>query len=409
MLLKDEHPELAKYWNHKRNDELGLAFKDVTSGSGKKVWWKCERGHEWQAAPYNVSKGQGCPFCSNRRVLKGFNDLETLNPELAAEWNYTKNGNLKPSDVIAGSTKTVWWKCPKGHEWKARIYSRNKNHSCPICNMYKITSVPEKAIVYYLRKAGFQVEENKKIDGKKEVDIFIPSKSIAIEYDGQYWHEDIDRDIKKNQLCSSLGIMLLRVREPLLPKLNSTSVDFVVDKITSDYSYLKPAIIWVLHYLGVDESDVDIPRDIQEIYDLYNDSTVIESIKTFPGISEKWDYEKNVVNIESVSRWSRMKAWWKCVDCGYSYMRTVSSECNGAKCPKCASTELIVGYNDLATVRQDLLKLWNYEKNGATEPSSITPSSNKKVWWKCPKGHEWETAPHDILDDIHCPYCTKEK
>jgi hypothetical protein len=66
--------------------------------------------------------------------LKGFNDLETINPELVKQWHPTKNGDLKPSDVVSGSKKKVWWICNEGHEWEASILNRaKKNSGCPHC------------------------------------------------------------------------------------------------------------------------------------------------------------------------------------------------------------------------------------------------------------------------------------
>ena len=60
-------------------------------------------------------------------------DLATLNPQLANEWDYEKNGELKPEDFTCGSDKKVWWKCEKGHEWQATINNRNNGTGCPIC------------------------------------------------------------------------------------------------------------------------------------------------------------------------------------------------------------------------------------------------------------------------------------
>ena len=68
------------------------------------------------------------------KLVKGVNDLETLNPTLAEEWNYEKNGTLTPDQVTAGSNKKVWWKCKFGHEWEAIVGSRSKGHGCPFCS-----------------------------------------------------------------------------------------------------------------------------------------------------------------------------------------------------------------------------------------------------------------------------------
>ena len=133
--LQTVNPILAKEWNYEKN--TGLSPMDVMPNSDKKVWWKCSEGHEWQAMISNRNKGRGCPFCSGRYAVKGTNDLQTVNPILAKEWNYEKNNGLTPMDVTPGSNKKVWWKCCKGHEWQATIYNRNKGNGCPICRKNK--------------------------------------------------------------------------------------------------------------------------------------------------------------------------------------------------------------------------------------------------------------------------------
>ena len=98
-----DNPTLMAEWNWEKNNELGLDPKTLTCGSGKKVWWKCSKGHEWQATIASRNGGNSCPYCSGRYSIKGENDLLTLNPDLAKEWNYKKNGNLKPEDFTANS------------------------------------------------------------------------------------------------------------------------------------------------------------------------------------------------------------------------------------------------------------------------------------------------------------------
>lgn len=133
--LATVNPKLAAEWNSENNGTLKP--QDVTKSSGRKVWWRHVLSdgsvHEWQATIASRSDGHGCPFCSNIRVLPGFNDLATINPELAAEWSPLKNGVLKPSDVLSGSNKKIWWRCSKGHEWQATVSSRIEGRGCPYC------------------------------------------------------------------------------------------------------------------------------------------------------------------------------------------------------------------------------------------------------------------------------------
>ena len=72
-----------------------------------------------------------------KKVLKGYTDLQTVNPALAKEWNYEKNNGLTPADVMPNSDKKVWWICSKGHEWQVRIQSRNRGCGCPECAKQK--------------------------------------------------------------------------------------------------------------------------------------------------------------------------------------------------------------------------------------------------------------------------------
>ena len=64
------------------------------------------------------------PYCGDRKVLKGYNDLRTTHPKIVREWNKERNGDLKPTDVLASSNKRVWWKCKEGHEWSGLIANR---------------------------------------------------------------------------------------------------------------------------------------------------------------------------------------------------------------------------------------------------------------------------------------------
>lgn len=106
----------------------------VATNSGKKVWWKCKKEHEWKSSISNRTSGNGCPICVNKQVVKGYNDLAIINPILAKEWNYEKNDDLKPDMVTANSGKKVWWKCLKcNYEWQAIIANRNRGRGCPNC------------------------------------------------------------------------------------------------------------------------------------------------------------------------------------------------------------------------------------------------------------------------------------
>ena len=102
----------------------------VGPGSHRNIIWKGKCGHEWSAVIKNRVAGAGCPYCSHNKVLAGFNDLETLYPEVAKEWS-DRNLPLLPSQVTAFANKKVWWKCSEGHEWFTLISTRSSGSKCP--------------------------------------------------------------------------------------------------------------------------------------------------------------------------------------------------------------------------------------------------------------------------------------
>lgn len=124
---------LAAQWDAARNGTL--TPEQVTPASNRKARWRCEKGHSFQAVIASRANGSGCPYCTNKKVLAGFNDLATAEPKIAAEWHPTLNGALTPGMVTAGSRKKVWWQCSCGHIWSARIGARTgaQRSGCPVC------------------------------------------------------------------------------------------------------------------------------------------------------------------------------------------------------------------------------------------------------------------------------------
>ena len=130
------YPKIAAQWHPSRNG--GLKPGDVTVGSNKRVWWKCEKGadHVWFAmVSVRAGRGSGCPFCKGKKASR-VSCLAARYPEIASEWHPTKNGDLKPVDVTVGTRRKVWWRCSQNrrHVWQASIQKRTKRQqTCPSC------------------------------------------------------------------------------------------------------------------------------------------------------------------------------------------------------------------------------------------------------------------------------------
>ena len=68
LTLYESYPALSTEWHLTKNGDL--TPKDVTPGSNKKVWWRCNKGHEWAAIINNRVHGTGCPVCARQKRVK---------------------------------------------------------------------------------------------------------------------------------------------------------------------------------------------------------------------------------------------------------------------------------------------------------------------------------------------------
>ncbi len=129
------YPRIAAEWDFDKND---LAPKDVSKTYHEKVWWRCSVCNRSWSQPvfsrvkYRNRKYNGCPACKRRRKLKE-RSLLVEKPELVKEWDFDKN-TLLPEDVFSSENIMIWWKCEKGHSWKAHLYMRSwRKTTCPHC------------------------------------------------------------------------------------------------------------------------------------------------------------------------------------------------------------------------------------------------------------------------------------
>ena len=341
------YPEVAVQWHPIKNGDL--TPDDIGSNSSSKVWWICKEGHEWQAqVRHRAIGGNGCPYCSGRYPVKGVNDLETIYPELAKEWNQNKNGKITPREVTAHSSKKVWWRCEKGHEWQAAVCHRAKNHSgCPYCSgRYPVKGENDLETLYpdlvkewnYGKNGSFSPSDCKAGSNKKV---------WWICSEGHEWQTLVYHRTSRGTGCPYC------------------SGNIVIPGTT----------------------------DLQTL---------------FPEISCEFDVGKNggITPVEICAK-SGKKIWWLCGK-GHSWQAPVISRTNlGAGCPICAGQRTLPRANDLATLRPDLAAEWHPSKNRNFKPSDCTVSSGRKIWWRCKEGHEWQSvvSARTGKDNCGCPYC----
>ena len=431
--IETKNVSLASELHPTKNGDLKPS--DIAIGSSKKVWWLGSCGHEWESTPKNRASGNGCPFCSGRIPIVGVNDLQTLSPIVAKEWDYDKNKGLLPSDFTNGSSRKVWWKCSKGHSWKTSIAHRTTGEGCPICRGEKSTSFPEQAILYYVKKLFFDAKNRYKPqwlrnkDSYGEIDIFIPSIKVGIEYDGFYYHVNAERDIQKDNQCNSHGIKLYRIREPKCPELNSTSICINIPSTKGKY-YYESAIIELIHILSCEynkslESGVNIKRDYTDILNSYEHLTSQKSVALIdPYLVEEWDLEKNGnITPYNTSYGSARMIWWKCKNCGNSWQDSPKHRHKGRGCPNCAKEKRITTRTKKRLEEVDSFQTWcfshgeygqqllnEWSKDNTILPTDITYGSSKPVNWVCSKcGSQWMAPPGRRIYGSGCLECSYKK
>ena len=335
---------LLDEWDAERN--LPLTPQAVTYGSHTPVWWRCENGHEWEAVVYTRTHGSGCPFCAGKKAQAGFNDLATQYPELARQWDYTKNIPVLPADVTTGSHRLVWWKCEKGHSWRASIHSRASGCGCPVC-------------------AGRQILVG-------ENDLATVDPELAQEWDttrnGKLTPQDVLPGTEKK-------------------------------------------VWWVCEHGHHWRAAVSARTNRQSGCPYCSGKLVLTGFNDLasqnPVLAAQWDAERNgTLTPQQVTLTSNRKAWWIC-EKGHNFQAVIASRANGTGCPYCTNKKVLAGFNDLATVEPRIAAEWHPTLNGSLTPEMVTAGSRKKVWWECPLGHVWKAAiyPRTGAKKCGCPVC----
>lgn len=269
------------------------------------------------------------------------------NKELMSEWDYEKNIDLDPKILTSGSNKKAWWICKLcGHKWCTAIHHRAiGKQDCPKCR-------------YIFKK---KIKSNLTITHPKV---------------NQYWL------FEKNGL--------------LKPDL------------FSQYAYQN--VWWKCPDCGYEWNE-KIKNQVKKLAWCPHCKKGIKDLASFaPELMKEWHLTKNTVDPHRIPYGSNSYVWWKCSKCGYEWKSRVTNRSILKRgCPCCSEPVRIIvpGKNDLKTKFPHIAKEWHLTKNGNLLPEHVSSGTRKKVWWKCPLGHEYQasinhrTAPNGT----GCPIC----
>ena len=385
--LSETHPELAK-------EAHGWDPTTESAGSGKRLEWKCEKGHNWFTTIYKrTGEKTGCPICSNSSVLEGFNDLATTHPEIAKEaygWD--------PKTVVAGSGKKFQWKCKKSHVWISSVDNRvSRVRGCPICsNRIAFSGFNDLASVHpELAKQAHGWDPKTVVAGS--------SKKLEWKCDkGHLWFATIHNRSGNKSNCpvcvnqkTLIGFNDLATTHPEIAK---EAYGWDPKTVIAGTNKKLNWICSLGHIYRTKGSDRLLNKNCpycanQKIMVGYNDLST-----TYPELAKQahgWDPKTVVAG-------SSKKLEWKC-DKGHLWFATGSSRSKrNSGCPFCSNNSVLESFNDLASLYPHLAK----QAHG-WDPKTVIAGSRKRLEWKCEKGHTWfATVDSRVSKNTECPVCT---
>ena len=459
--LKEKSPEAATMWHPKKN---GMLTPDLVPwDSREEVWWIYEYDDEftgkhfvfeWMAKVYNMAKYPSCPYLTNKKVWPGFNDLRTKYPDIAAQWHPTKNGDLTPDTVVAGSRAYAWWFLPYDDpdtgkhfefEWEAKIFARTVNHTgCPYLTGKAVwpgyndlqTKYPEIAAQWHPTKNGDLTPDKVIAGSEKRVWWLLPydDPETGLHFDFE-WEADIGSRTKNNLGCPYLsnsavwpGYNDLQTKCPEIaaqwhPTKNG---DLTPDKVLAGshehawwfLPYDDPEtgrhfdFEWETSINARTSSNTGCPYlSNSALWPGYNDLQT-----KYPEIAAQWHPTKNGdMTPDKVLAGSQQWAAWlmpyddpatgKHFD--FEWDSRIKDRIKSPTCPYLLNFRVWPGYNDLKSCHPEIAKEWNESRN-RTSPDKVLKTSIHKAWWICPYGHEWWTSVAVRTSrGSGCPKCSK--
>lgn len=312
----------------------------------------CTNGHTFDYLPPAVLPAHmtetmfepSCGKCTERRVRPGTNDVQTLSPVVASQFDVLRNGGLTAADVANSSSIKYWWTCANGHSHNVSPSKKTlRSYNCPICSNRTprsganclLTTHPELAAMW---ADGWS-------DNLSPSTITAGSKIIAT------WR------------CNNGHLFRGRIHE-----LMDGTVECRICKV---------------------------PRILN-----YDDSLAA----TCPEAAERWHPEYNkTLTPRDVTRGERRWVWWLCEQ-GHVEKARIDKISLGQKCRVCSSRKLKKGFNDLATV-EPVLSLELHPYLNRQQADEMFPSDHA-LHWKClVNKHVHVQTTQNRRSSKGCPMC----
>lgn len=177
----------------------------------------CREHGEFRQSPQAHTTGQGCPVCANNdRIAR--NKLGIIDFDSFVERARATHGDTYTyfQEGYAGVNADVSMECKQHGAFEQRGADHLDGSRCPVCA--RTISLGQKELYEFIKNLCPDAEDNYSYGvGRKQVDIFIPSLMLAVEFDGIYFHSTAFKTpsahLKKRKELESRGISLIRIFE----------------------------------------------------------------------------------------------------------------------------------------------------------------------------------------------------
>lgn len=390
LSLSKTHPKLAK-------ETDGWDATLFTAGSGRPMKWKCKVGHTWIAKIQNRAGDDknGCPYCGNKKILPGFNDLKTKFPAIAAEAD-----GWDPLKIHPGTHTKFSWICKLGHRYQNSPSQRtNRGTGCPYCSGKKVLK-------------GFNDLLTTHPNVAKQANGWDPT-TISAGVKGKFswkcsenhiWNASVpNRALKKSGCPFCIGRKVEKGFNDLKsthPLLSNEAVDWNPETLSKG-SHTK--VKWACKF-GHTWFASPNSRTSKN-----SGCPVCAGISVIPGINDletthpEIALEANGWDPSLYYHGSEKKLEWVCVS-GHKFKSSLKHRSvRGQGCPYCSGNKVLKGFNDLKTRFPDIAA-----ESFGWDPATVLSGSGKKYKWKCNCGHTWKTSVSLRTSAFTgCPSCAK--
>lgn len=383
--LESKDPSLASEAN-------GWDPSKVTASSSKKLSWRCSLEHVWEATvAHRTNMKSGCPYCAGKKVLVGFNDLATTDPELSKEaegWD--------PRTLSRGTAIKRNWKCSVGHIWADSPNHRTRGDGCPICSNHQV-------LVGFNDLASTNPELIPFIDG------WDPTSVTAKSDKRRNWKCSLGHKWNAQVKGLTLGTRcpVCSGREVLIGynDLKSTHPELALEAFEFDPESVSAGSNKLMRWqckLGHTWKAAVASRVAGTGCPICSNRTVLAGFNDLQTLFPEVARQAHGWDPSTVTSYSDKFFEWKC-ELGHVWKTQVKLRSLGNGCHYCTGWKVLAGFNDLATTNPEIARQ-AYE----WDPTTVTRATDKKRMWVCDEGHKWRSRISHRTNLLSgCPTCAK--